>query len=102
MRHWRHEMTRQCERRLEALEDKYVPANEVFCPLEHGESSRNGRRRYEAEHGPQSPNAHWIFTSLLIDDEPVPDHDPLDEVRCVHVIVVAVGSKHRFTQEISS
>ena len=95
-------MTRQCERRLEALEDKYVPANEVFCPLEHGESSRNGRRRYEAEHGPQSPNAHWIFTSLLIDDEPVPDHDPLDEVRCVHVIVVAAGSKHRFTQENSS
>lgn len=92
-------MTRPRERRLEALEAKYTPANEVFYPLEHGESSRDGRKRYEAEHGPQSPNAHWIFTSLLIDDEPVPDHDPLDEVRTVHMIIVDAKSKHRLTPE---
>jgi len=81
-------MTYSLERRLEALENEHMPADEVFCPLERGESSREGRKRYEAEHGPQSPKARWVFTSLLIDDEPEPDHDPRDDVRCVHAVIV--------------
>ena len=29
-----------------------------------------------------------VFTSLLIDDEPEPDHDPRDDVHYIHVVIV--------------